>query len=44
MPPGGWVSHSYGGTDADGAYELVTDRMQSAPTKLDAERAVPIIG
>jgi 1-acyl-sn-glycerol-3-phosphate acyltransferase len=32
------------GTDADEAYELVTDKMQRALTKLDDERAIPIVG
>ena len=32
------------GKDPDEAYELVTEKMQRALTKLDAERRVPIVG
>ena len=32
------------GNDADEAYELVTDQMQRALTRLDGERSIPVVG
>ena len=32
------------GKDPDEAYEVVTDAMQRALTRLDSERAIPVVG